>query len=84
MVTKQNFKNIMKKTIICSLSTLSVLSLSNCTKGPGTNYSVERQIDKGVAITIIEEKKLSNGSTWCKAKSGYWVNKKYLEFVKYV
>ena len=51
MVTKQNFKNIMKKTIICSLSTLSVLSLSNCTKGPGTNY-----IDDAIAIVYQDEK----------------------------
>lgn len=55
----------------------------NCRKGPGVNYDIERQIDKGVAITIIEEKKLSDGSTWAKALSGYWVNKKYLEFVRY-
>lgn len=51
MVTKQNFKNIMKKAIICSLSTLSVLSLSNCTKGPGTNY-----IDDAIAIVYQDEK----------------------------
>ena len=55
----------------------------NCRKGPGINYDVECQIDKGVAITIIEEKKV-DGGTWCKAKAGYWVNKKYLEFVRYV
>ena len=51
MVTKQNFKKIMKKTIICSLSTLSVLSLCNCTKGPGTNY-----IDNAIAIVYQDEK----------------------------
>lgn len=56
----------------------------NCRKGPGTNYDVECQIDKGVAITIVEEKKAKDGGTWCKAKSGYWVNKKYMEFVRYV
>lgn len=55
----------------------------NCRKGAGTNYDVECQIDKGVAITIIAEKKV-DGGTWCKAKAGYWVNKKYLEFIKYV
>ena len=55
----------------------------NCRKGAGTNYDVECQIDKGVAITIIEEKKV-DGGTWCKAKAGYWVNKKYLQFIKYV
>lgn len=56
----------------------------NCRKGAGTEYDVECQIDKGVAITIVAEKKLSDGSTWCKAKSGYWVNKKYMEFVRYI
>ena len=55
----------------------------NCRKGPGINYDIECQIDKGVAITIIEEEKV-DGGTWCKAKAGYWVNKKYLEFVRYV
>ena len=55
----------------------------NCRKGPGTSYEIERQINKGVAITIIEEK--MNGSTkWLKAKSGYWVSAKYMDFVRYV
>ena len=55
----------------------------NCRKGPGTNYAVERQIDQGTAITIIEQK--MNGTTkWLKAKSGYWVCAKYLDFVKYI
>ena len=40
-------------------------------------------INKGVAITIVEEKEV-DGGTWCKGKAGYWVNKKYLEFVRYV
>ena len=56
----------------------------NCRKGPGIEYDVECQIDKGVAITIVAEKTASDGGVWCKAKSGYWVNKKYLEFVRYV
>lgn len=56
----------------------------NCRKGPGISYDIETQINKGVAITIIQEKKSSDGGTWCKGKAGYWVNKKYLEFVKYV
>lgn len=47
------------------------------------NYGVERQIDKGTAITIIEQR--MNGTTkWYKAKSGYWVAAQYLEFVKNV
>ena len=55
----------------------------NCRKGPGMNYDVERQIDKGTAITIKEQK--MNGTTkWYKAKSGYWVAAQYLEFVKNV
>ena len=56
----------------------------NCRKGPGTNYDVECQIDKGVAITIVEEKKSKDGGIWVKGKAGYWVNKKYMEFVRYV
>ena len=55
----------------------------NCRKGAGVEYDVVDVINKGVAITIIEEKEV-DGGTWCKGKAGYWVNKKYLEFVKYV
>lgn len=55
----------------------------NCRKGPGVKYDVVDTIDKGVAITIVEEKEV-DGGTWCKGKAGYWVNKKYLEFVRYV
>ena len=56
----------------------------NCRKGPGVDFDIEQVIDTDVAITIVEEKKLSDGSTWCKAKSGYWVNKRYMEFVRYI
>ena len=56
----------------------------NCRKGPGTKYDIETQINKGVAITIVAEEKVDDGGIWGKAKSDYWVNKKYLEFVKYV
>ena len=55
----------------------------NCRKGPGVKYDVVDTINKGVAITIVEEKEI-DGGTWCKGKAGYWVNKKYLEFVRYV
>ena len=55
----------------------------NCRKGPGTQYDIETQLDKGVVITIVLEARAKDGGTWCKAKSGYWVNKKYLEFVRY-
>ena len=55
----------------------------NCRKGAGTSYGIETQINKGVAITIVEEK--MNGSTkWLKAKSGYWVSAKYMEFIRFI
>lgn len=56
----------------------------NCRKGPGTEHDVETQLDKGVVITIVAEAQSDDGGTWCKAKSDYWVNKKYLEFIRYV
>ena len=55
----------------------------NARKGAGTEYDIECVLDKGVAITIIEEKKSKDKGTWCKALSGYWCNKKYLDFVRY-
>ena len=55
----------------------------NCRKGPGTKYDTETQLNKGVAITIVAEEKVDDGGTWCKTKSGYWCNKKYLDFVRY-
>lgn len=51
MVTKQKFKNILKKSLICSLSAVSVLSLSNCSKGPSTKY-----IDNAIAIVYQDDK----------------------------
>ena len=56
----------------------------NARKGPGTEYDIECVLDKGVAITIVEEKKSKDGGIWVKGKSGYYVNKKYMEFVRYV
>lgn len=54
----------------------------NCRKGAGTSYAVERQINKGTVVTIVEEK--MNGNTkWLKAKSGYWVSAQYMDFVRY-
>ena len=50
----------------------------NCRSGAGTNYNVVGTINKGVVITIIEEK-----DGWLKAKSNYWVSAKYMEFVRY-
>ena len=56
----------------------------NCRKGPGTEYGIDAILDTDIAITIVGEAKAKDGGTWCKAKSGYWVNKKYMEFVRYV
>ena len=55
----------------------------NCRKGAGTSYEIETVINKGTAITIVEEK-MVDGTKWLKAKSGYFVSAKYMEFVKYV
>ena len=55
----------------------------NCRKGAGTSYGIETQINKGVAITIVEEK--MNGSTkWGKSLSGYWVALKYMQFIRFI
>ena len=55
----------------------------NARKGAGAEYDIECVLNKGTAITIIEEKKAKDGGSWCKALSGYWCNKKYLDFVRY-
>ena len=52
-------------------------------KGPGTEYDKVTMIDTDIAITIVGEAKAKDGGTWLKCKSGYYVNKKYMEFVKY-
>ena len=56
----------------------------NARKGPGVEYDIECVLNKGVAITIIEKKKSKDGGIWVKGKAGYWVNKKYMEFVRFV
>ena len=56
----------------------------NCRKGPGVDYPIDAIIDTDIAITIVDEVPSEDGGTWCKAKSGYYVNKKYLKFVRYV
>ena len=56
----------------------------NCRKGPGAEYEVECTIDTDVAITIVGEVTAKDGGVWCKAKSGYYTNKKYMKFVRYV
>ena len=67
---KQEFKKYLAR---CTTDSL------NCRSGAGTNYNVVSTINKGVVITIIEEK-----DGWLKAKSNYWVSAKYMEFVRYI
>ena len=56
----------------------------NCRKGPGADYDVECVIDTDVAITIVAEVTAKDGGVWCKGKTGYYVNKKYMKIVRYV
>ena len=56
----------------------------NARKGAGTEYDIECVLNKGIAITIVEEKKSKDGGIWVKGKAGYWVNKKYMEFVRFI
>jgi N-acetylmuramoyl-L-alanine amidase len=54
-----------------------------CRKGAGIDYPIERTINTGDVITIVEEK--MNGNTkWGLAKSGYWVALKYTTFVRFI
>ena len=53
-------------------------------KGPGVEYDKVTMIDTDIAVTIVGEEKAKDGGTWLKCKSGYYVNKKYMEFVRYV
>ena len=55
----------------------------NCRKGAGVSYEIERVLNEGAVFTVVAEKKVGN-STWVKSKSGYWCNKKYVDFVRYV
>ena len=55
-----------------------------CRKGPGVEYDKVAMIDTDIAITIVGEEKAKDGGTWLKCKSGYYVNKKYMKFVRYV
>ena len=44
---------------------------------------IERVIDKGVVVTIVEE--VMNGNTkWLRTKSNYYVHSKYMDFVRYI
>ena len=56
----------------------------NARKGAGVEYDIECVLDKGTAITVVAEIKAKDGGTWLKCKAGYYVNKKYMEFVRYV
>ena len=56
----------------------------NARKGAGTEYDIECVLDKGIAITVVSEAKAKDGGTWLKCKAGYYVNKKYMKFVRYV
>ena len=56
----------------------------NARKGPGIEHDIECVLNKGIAITIVAEVKAKDGGTWLKCKAGYYVNKKYMEFVRYV
>ena len=55
----------------------------NARKGPGTEYGVEARLDTDIAVTIVDEVKAKDGGIWCKCKSGYYVNKKYMKFIRY-
>ncbi len=55
-----------------------------CRKGPGTEYDKVTTIDTDIAVTIVGEAKSKDGGTWLKCKSGYYVNKKYMKFVRNV
>ena len=55
----------------------------NARKGPGAEYGVEAILDPDIAVTIVDEEKAKDGGTWLKCKAGYYVNKKYMEFVRY-
>ena len=53
-------------------------------KGPGVEYDKVTMIDTDIAVTIVGEEKAKDGGTWLKCKAGYYVNKKYMEFVKFI
>ena len=55
-----------------------------CRKGPGVEYDKVTLIDTDIAVTIIGEYEAKDGGTWLKCKSGYYVNKKYMKFVRYI
>ena len=56
----------------------------NARKGPGSEHDIECVLNKGIAITVVAEAKAKDGGTWCKCKAGYYINKKYMKFVRNV
>ena len=56
----------------------------NCRKGAGTEYDVECTINSDTAITVVGEAVAKDGGTWLHCKAGYYVNKKYMKFIRYV
>ena len=55
----------------------------NARKGPGSEYDIECVLDKGTAVTVIAEVRAKDGGVWCKCRAGYYVNKKYMNRVRY-
>ena len=76
-ITNNNNNNFKPYLAKCNANNL------NCRKGAGTSYAVERQINKGTVVTIVEEK-MVNGVKWGRAKSNYWISLSYMTFVRYV
>ena len=72
--------NLKKKESKSSLYYVRVTAESlNGRKGAGTNYDIECKLSKGEVVTIVKE-----DGNWLKTKSGYWIHKNYVEFVRYV
>ena len=51
MITKNNLNKFLKKSLICTLSITSLISLNSCNKGPSKDY-----IDNAIAIVYQDEK----------------------------
>lgn len=77
--TAKKEQTVFKQYIVrCTVESL------NGRTGPGSEYSVACVITKGTAVTIVGEYKAKDGGTWLKTKSGYYINKKFTDFVRYV
>lgn len=51
----------------------------NARTGAGVGYKIETILKKGTVVTVIEK-----SGNWGKCKSGYWINLKYTDFIRYV